>query len=155
MHLRPVLWRTHTEMHTTVYHKTNLKVVLQASMGNYDWFLRQCTVLSVSLSVTVDFRVVCLAEHGRLCNNVTDFENWWGMSVLPECICHANGITLTWTLLTMHRRHVEKDIGKITYQNKLCVDCIILYQIYWRHWTDDVCADVLIFFMQAYPLVLQ
>ena len=64
MGLRPVLRRTNTEMQTTVYHKTNLKVVLQTSMGNYDLFLLQCTVLSV------DFRVVCSAEHGRLWNNV-------------------------------------------------------------------------------------
>ena len=33
-------------------------------MGNYDLFLLQCMVLSV------DFRVVCSAEHGRLWNNV-------------------------------------------------------------------------------------
>ena len=53
----------------------------------------------------------------------TDYENWWGMSVLPrECICQSNGITLTWTLLTMHRRHVEKDIGKITYQT----NCVLI-----------------------------
>ena len=120
-----------SEMRTTVYHKTNLKVVLQTWMGNYDLFLQQCTVLSV------DFRVVCSAEHGRLwlCNNVnsqlvggggfvrgqTDYENWWGMYVLPrECICHSNGINLDlnafdYAPTTRWERHRGNNLP-----NKLC-----------------------------------
>ena len=90
MGLRPVLRRTNTEMQTTVYHKTNLKVVLQTSMGNYDLFLLQCTVLSV------DFRVVCSAEHGRLWNNVNSqlvggggcsYEGRQIMKTCEECMC--------------------------------------------------------------------
>ena len=94
MGLRPVLRRTNTEMQTTVYHKTNLKVVLQTSMGNYDLFLLQCTVLSV------DFRihVVCSAEHGRLfveqCQLTTgrggggcSYEGRQIMKTCEECMC--------------------------------------------------------------------
>ena len=72
MRLRPVLRRTNTEMQTTVYHKTNLKVVLQTSIGNYDLLSLQCTVLSV------DSRVVCSAENGRLCNTCRLTTDWGG-----------------------------------------------------------------------------
>ena len=58
-------------------------------MGNYDLFLQQCTVLSV------DFRVVCSAEHGRLCNNVNSqlvggggsYEGRQIMKTGEECMC--------------------------------------------------------------------
>ena len=89
MGLRPVLRRTNTEMQTTVYHKTNLKVVLQTSTGNYDLFLLQCTVLEFISGV------VCSAEHGRLWNNVNSqlvgggcsYEGRQIMKTCEECLC--------------------------------------------------------------------